>query len=309
MVLESSTVKLVLEEGVRKSSEGFDASCFSEELRRLEKYDSEVCPLRWRPVLEDIKDHGTMFGRDRAYKIGLLRRFAERSFIPEEHSDRLTDIKRLGPVEIKHLREEGETSVRTRGPGSWTENPGISFRLEDEVPGFSMVFGRVRHQDLLSGPPYVNRNMPFANIYGLPEKAIKVGTKSQAFKLGTLSLEELDSVALRRFMYTFGMNPAENRDVVRTLVKINEFPRISSDGNPIHYRLEERSISELNPTRGAVLVYDEAIDAKEKGLFAEVKSYGLCAKEVPVSDPVIVGFDHFGNMVPLIYWSGDTGLS
>jgi len=306
MGLELDMVKLVLEEGARQPSEDFDFSHFSEELRRLEKYDKELCPTRWRPAIEYVKENGVK----REDKIELLRKFAERSFIPGDYfGERSIDVKRLSPLEIKKLREEGEASVRTRGIGSWTEDPGISFRLDDEVPGFSLLFGRVKHRSLCSGPPYINRSLPFANIYGLPEEAPKIGSKSQAFRLGTLSLEELDSVIQRRFMYVFAMNPAEQRDVVSALIKINGFSKVSVDGNPLHYWLEERDMSELNPTRGATLMHREAMDAKEKGLFADVRSYELCASEVLVSDPVIVGFDCFKNMVPLIYWTGDVGLS
>jgi hypothetical protein len=40
-------------------------------------------------------------------------------------------------------------------------------------------------------------------------------------------------------------------------------------------------------------------------LFADVRVYTLDEQQVRPKDPVIVGIDHFDQMLPITYWGGD----
>lgn len=183
----------------------------------------------------------------------------------------------------------------------------ISFPLDDRIEGFSFLFGAGTFD---SRTPVQDQEYPKANIYGILDV---FSNKSEKYflKLGKLDMEDFNSISARRFSYIFGSPPAKDKDITGVLVKLNKFPKTYTkrvwERYGIRYDLVERDLDELGAPKAARLLFDEAMLAKEQGLFADVKAYEMTSEEykIPTRDPVIAGIDHFGNKFPLIYWAGD----
>ena len=177
--------------------------------------------------------------------------------------------------------------------------------LDSEVDGCEVLYFAIRESASL----YEDTK---EKIYGVPKvkKIIdddeRCNGNIQTLPLGEVDLHDLGSVVERRFNYIFGVPPADNKELINALVRLNHFPILTENGrDTIFYKLRECSLERLSLPRAVELVFDEARAAE--GLFGGFKAYEVVG-EVVTEDPVLVGLDHFGNRFPLIYWAGDKGL-
>ncbi len=331
----SECVRAVFKENAERLLNKKDYNMFAEELRRMQNYDSEVCPERWKPAITYLKKHGWDSPE-------LLKRFGERQF-KFNSKDELERLIRIYNFAIKNNAKYGldgkararveilledygfekkemdmlkkksriggafkynESDEKTRF-STWSGD-GEIFTIDDAIKGFSVLF--------------CSRNKPEkyeAYLFGIPKEIdlrldqVWGGTvkEPRVFLIGQVNIHELATIGNRRFMYIFGMQPAAEKDIIETLVKLNKLPAQGSGKgyNKVSYSLEEKDISQLNPPKAVSLIYDEALAAKEQRLFADVKVFELVMKKEEIKkDPVVIGFDHLGNMHPLIYWAGDS---
>jgi len=343
------TVKLVLEEKVEGLKSGLASGLFAEEIRRSQRYDTELCPKEWRPVIEYIKKNGWD-------TIEILKNFGERAFnFPVESLGLMTNaynfventrqklgkgredvnlelplVRRLlDDSNLKKIQDDGLRinlfSYDTFEIGDYEEY--VCFPLPDKIQGLSFLFIAFEYchscnfspSERAEHEPYEHDSFdrkeidmePYVNIWGVPEKSAELHNKREVLKIGRIELKEgLKDITKRRFVYTFGMTPATESEIINALVELNGFPTKSDkDNHKLVYKLKEReNLSKLKPTVDAFFIYHQAQEAQKHGLFSDVKVYELLGEEIKVPDPVIAGIDHFGNKYPLIYWRGDTGL-
>ncbi|MFH1710747.1 MAG: hypothetical protein ABH840_00375 [Nanoarchaeota archaeon] len=311
-----NSVKVVLKEQAERLG-GLETGFFSEELRRQNKYDTEVCLPQWREAIKHITSNGFN-------PLKLLKTHGEQvlkcpqpslTHIAEAYNEEESDnplseqapldmipnritTARFGTGEIQKLKEAKS--------GGIVINKDAYIAVKDSLPGFSLVFAYD------SGSVAKNTSFPSLPLYGIPREAMGgiKGTrdKTLAFGIGELSLEGLAETAERRFMYTFATAPASDTQIIDALVKLNKFPTHVGQRPSIYeirYRLVAAPLEELDPPRAAELLFDEAVEAQAQGLFQTVEALKLEAKELIYRDPVIVGVDHFNQKFPMIYWAGD----
>lgn len=58
MGVVGDSVKVVLQENIEKLEAGLKQGFFSEEFRRKEHYDSEVCPSKWKEAVQYVISSG-----------------------------------------------------------------------------------------------------------------------------------------------------------------------------------------------------------------------------------------------------------
>jgi hypothetical protein len=308
--MELGQTALVLEENVRRSSELGQAEegAFSRELRRMREFDEEVCPEDMRDALDYLKEHGwntaelfSRFGKkewrfpisDLEIYAALLNKFyrTERnSSLSLSEFDRDHKFRIMLPVTEHRPQREDKAYFR--------EDRLIE--LGDRIRGFSKIYADHRHEETPS------RETKRLRIMGLLREYCHY------LDLGDISIEKIDPIGVRRFTYAFGIPPVSFEEIKQALVKTNRFPeegtKVESGRYKVCYELKQVDFKELkNPPRAAKLWHDEALVAKEKGLFSDVQAYELLNDLKPI-DPVIVGFDAFGNKYPIVYWGGDKGL-
>jgi hypothetical protein len=250
--------------------------------------------------------------------LGAVAHHAEKT-IPKLHVQWNCPEKRLrinadypiNEVLIKRLREQGTVPLVKDQHGAQTKS--IAFKLEDKIEGIDFIFGVMEENNkyLKVGEEYHWGN--YCNqfsLYAIPaSNTLQIAPKSRdiAFAVGVLDIDNLRPIAERRFTYIFGTSPADWSDITTALIMINHLPTIAEDGeHKLHYDLKEAALDSLRPTRGVSMLYEEAKEAQSKGLFTDIKAYELVGTKVPKNkDPVLVGFDHFGQKYPIIYWTGD----
>ena len=299
----ANTLIALLKESAERFRDVSDGTgAFEEELRRMEKYDSQICPEKLRPAINFCKEKGFK-------PIDLLAQFGERNFIPnlaliarayielaniaDKHNSKLENnkfnivasealqLKRWGGhwQDSKYINKYQDGSEKCEGTRS----------LNDKIEGFTGFTGMYDY--------YRNKQqMPQLKVTGFFE-----GDRGNCYA-GTITLDGFEETTLRRFNYIFGMSPATEAQIVDTLITLNGFKKGEAE-----YELREEELKSLNPPRAATLLYKEAIgNAKEKGLFAEVKAYRLSRRQNWFNDrdPVIIGLDQFRNRYPIIYWGG-----
>lgn len=264
----------------------------------MNQYDTERSPEKWRPLF--------VYGKENSFdRTDLLSRFGERKFdfykrdislvakiydMVMEKRNRLKTLQISFTMPLAKIGEFYDNITKIYGDKR-------IFPLEDKISGFGLIFG-VKYPDHKDATIAGITRQDFS---GLKKRDYVI---APAFRLGSITLDsELDIIAKRRFSYIFGISPVKDEDIIEALKKINKFSDKSDSGRYIEYSLKERPINELKPTKGALVLYEEA--RKAKSLFHEVKTYELVGRE---TDPVVVGIDHFGNKMPLIYWADDQGL-
>lgn len=320
----STVTQVAMEESKEKAPE-LDTGFFSEELRRMEQYDGEVCLERWKSSIQDIRANGLdnvriaqKFGeREWEYPLDALEaiiNLRKAYALAESKTPKGTGLHLEAPLWSK-LDRKGIERLRKKNEITLTDSHSreqIAFRLDDEVGGCEFCFGVMNPGDrssLFRSPHSHLRDCYVFSLYGATRVDGKTGPL-ESRKLGKIDLSELASIGERRFAYIFGVPPATNVEITNALIALNKFPSITPDGSSrIEYKLEERTLEQTNPPRGVCLMYENAREAQEQGLFSGVRVYELVGKKVPIpQDPVLVGVDHFGNRMPLIYWAGDVGL-
>jgi len=302
----------------------FDASdLFREESRRMERYDSEVCPERWKKAVKYVKENGLNL-------IELFRKFGERRLVyPQRVLESLANaynevqkIKKPDSVSIpltlpfgaegfskdlirKLLGEEKDVGGEALGRRNYA--------LDDKIQGFSLVFAS-------SYNPAAGRLDGDACLYGLPEQYENGDeTKNIAvFILGSISLSDLKSVSERRFTYTFGINPAKSGDsdeAVGEFVNLRELPkkapseRYGADANAYYKRKPVKEDAKKIPSRLREM-YENVMKAKKMGLFSDVKIFEIYSENVKLNKSyfMVSGFDVFGNELPYAYIPGENDI-
>lgn len=320
MVTIADNVKVMLQEKVEKVGTAKALNMFRKEFRRVKEYDSEECPEQWREAVKHVRTHG----RDDAQ---LLQRFGQRVYIkPREDLERLISIynhavrngasfhfdKARSPrfeisrsdavlyIDLERFPYSHDFVAKLREKGSAVRvdyRRKRYLRLDDRISGISLMCIQAPQENQLK-----------VRMYGIPniqEDKDAITYNGHAFHLGHVELDELAAVGERRFMYTFGIQPATEKDIIGALVRLNNFPEPDDD---VTYTLKERQLSKLKHSEGIALIHKEAKEAQEQGLFADVKVYELVGEKMPKPDPVIIGVDHFGQQFPIVYWAGDTGI-
>ena len=305
----SEILQVFLQERVENAVE---SNLFYEELRRMEAYDSLICPEEWRGALEFVKKKGL----DMA---GLFKNFAERSYVfPLEAIEHLaqaynivktanaagkTKFKKMNSpfdaaaITLENYKGLMETGVfRVDNP----REPRTYFRLDDSVKGFELLFSIVpwnldKVNKKLDGPS----SIPIYGIFESPMDDGLIGFN----QIGGLTLDGLKPVSQRRFVHTFGIPIVEYAELADALAKINGLPAIDGRGYNITYGFEVNAYPDLE-NRGLDEILREVEKAKAKRLFSDVKVYDLVsrvAKFEPVQ--VVMASDIFGNEYPVTYFS------
>ncbi len=323
--MDSNCVKIVLQENIAKIGKP-DLSMFAKNIRRAEEYDNEECPERWKPAVAFVKQNGWNTCPDNT--IELLKRFGERvyagsmnniessiaiyNFAARNGARCVFRAEDLGKdnyskdpkpafwIPLHHRSvdsaEIDELQRKRQYECSYYDGKCKEVVLEDRIAGCCLTFLEYKGRQLKA---------PFSGIPDVPAP----GVAADAFHLGEISIEDLAVVGQRRFMYVFGCTPAEKHDVINALVLLNNLPQPGRfGGEEISYKLEERQLAQLPHSDGIKLIFDEAREAKARGLFADAKVYELVGTKRRVPDPVIIGIDHFGHQYPVVYWSGDKGI-
>jgi len=311
----SEQAALVLEENVKRSTDlgSTGEGVFSRELRRMREFEKEVCPEEMKDAVNYIKENG--------WKVAeLFSRFGKREWrFPirdlEIYAALLNKFGRTKKDSSLSLSEDDKryrfditlpiTECRPYERRKCYLKKDRLIELGDKIRGFSRIYADHREEETLS------RSTTRLRITGVPKDY------RYYLDLGDISIEEIDPIGERRFTYIFGIPPASFAEIKKTLVKINRLPEEGKEvktglfeGYTPHYKLERRDFGKLESRpRAADLWYEEALSAKEEGLFSEVQCYELLGELVRVHiDPVIIGFDAFGNKYPIVYWAGDKGL-
>lgn len=323
----SDSVRVVLQENVEKIDGALEQGFFSEEFRRKDYYDSEVCPSKWKEAIqyvvlngfnpiEVIKKYGKRnldLSKDKLEKIIMVSNVVEKTNKELGNKHKISINFPMKKVYFNTIfpyeqSRKGFENIRD-GEVIKIDNYRVVFSLDDRIDGFSFLFGAGSFNSGIE-TAFESQEYPKINIYGILDGLFNSDEK-YFLKLGKLDIEDFKPIATRRFSYVFGSPPAKDKDITNALVKLNKFPKTFSRGwddrYGIKYELVERDLEQLDAPRAVRLLYDEANLAKERGLFASVKVYEMKSEEykIPNKDPVIVGIDHFGNKFPIIYWGGD----
>ncbi|MDD5191597.1 MAG: hypothetical protein PHH54_02260 [Candidatus Nanoarchaeia archaeon] len=93
-------------------------------------------------------------------------------------------------------------------------------------------------------------------------------------------------------------------EIINALIDLNKFKR---EPHYLEYSLKKGDPAKMLLPRAAKILYEEALLVQQKGLFSKVEIYELEKIKIPIKkpDPVLIGFDHFGNKFPITYWGGD----
>jgi hypothetical protein len=328
-----SATRAILEERTRindKPASNIETSMFAEECRRMQKYDSEICPSNHQALISYVKENGCdatetlkrlgkltwTYPKNKIINyIKIVNNLLElNKTLPE--TERLT-LKRnsydLFLPQESHATKDLDLLVNEKKVRIKDERTCL-FTLEEHLEGFDLIYSDIDLPMTFVASRYNSSNNISRRIYGRSNiRSINSYDKSieEVYILGKLSLDEdLPSVLERRFTYIFGIAPVTDNEIKQALILLNKFPTVTEDGRDhIEYSLKERPLKELHPSRAVNLIYDEAKEmCGSKGLFSDIRAYEIIGKKMPKRDPVLVAFDHFGNRYPLIYWNGDSGL-
>ena len=298
------------------------SNAFSEEIRRMEKYDEEVCPEEWRAAVKHVKEKGINL-------VEIIQKFGDREFyypksVLESLANAYNEVQksaRFFPQDssmafnlpIQTQKFDSNTLAKLVAEKDIITTPYYQkiFRMNDKLKGFKSIFAtyvQYESSEVLSNFT--------SNIFGLPDES-QGGDECEAFSLGSLTLKGLKSISERRFTYSLGLSTVSDSDIAEEFAKLYNLPVKKSTGRnggdlvTVGYRLEEvqTGIKKVMP-KNVLPVFNALESARKQGLFSKVSLFEVKSNDLqlPKKYYLAVGVDHFNNKYPWAYIPSENDL-
>jgi len=280
---------------------------YPENLRRMQKYDNEICPEQWRPTIDFVKKNGFDW-------LEIIKRFGIRDMYDKEgltHS--AIALKHLNMAGTKMHFEKNAYDINVLGSCmSDKEEKSLiagQVRIDDSITGFRYLFINPRRDISHEGVKFHLADLR-GKIEGIDKTKRNLDTHDKwvgypitgAFlEVGEISLSGLEKVVKERFGYIFNRVPRTNREFIKHFLEKNchnlqEFELLVNE-----YCLE---LERIPDNKQGKKNQEILCKSKGSGVFKEVGFYTLIGGEnhkCPPLPPWLLGFDHFDNIYEIDY--------
>ena len=290
---------------------------FYEEIRRMERYDNEVCPEEWRAAVKHVKEKGID-------TIEVMQKFGDRKFLyPQSVIESLANaynevqksarffprdsgVKFSLPIQTQKFGADTMARLKVENAPFRTPNYQEIFKMSDKLKGFKLIFSTYTKYETYFDD--VGLSNFAAGIFGLPDESPE-DSECDAFSLGSLTLDGLKSISERRFTYSFGVSTFKMTDIAEEFARLYNLPLQKRAGRDreemigVGYQLEEiLSVKEVMP-KNVLPIFGALESARDKGLFSKVTLFEVkpLDLQLPQKYYLAAGVDHFNNKYPLAY--------